>query len=351
MAHKKKLFNPRLRYQELECLVGDSGLIHKRIENSLIYALIQKLTSAALPTFKDEFDKRWHYFYLPLKKGGRLICLPFGIVQYNQEFFIGFQGLGNIQVCKGKSKIEKEYGSLFHESIRFIPVLKKDAPAILERTVPYDIRTGKIKGKHVLQKLMPEKEKRKILQRYQEHLRRKLEIAGISLNEYLDTAALCYLAAYGRKTENLSPLEMYKKWGDGRHGGMLDIKARNSRKAFINWLQSSQWAGSHPFEIVFSWHRHGIHLYPPDSSPHYILQVTNYAYARDYLNMVNALIDKEVPFKARDLEEVVHYLAGETYFKVNEYDEHSFCYIPSREYRKIYFPHIEWDELKVPLWK
>ena len=136
---------------------------------------------------------------------------------------------------------------------------------------------------------------------------------------------------------------------------MLEIKDKKSKRAYAYWLKHESHCGGHPFEIIFSWHAHGIHLYPPEvrsrEEPCYILSVTNYAYARDFIKMVKALIKKEIPFQARDLEEVVNYLSGETYFRVNEFSEHMLHYIPSQEYKRLYFRHIEWDELKVPRWK
>ncbi len=73
--------------------------------------------------------------------------------------------------------------------------------------------------------------------------------------------------------------------------------------------------------------------------------------ACDFIHMTEALIDAEIPFRALELEKVLDFLAGDTFFTVNDYDEHSFSYIPSREYRKKYYPHIEWDEAKTLEWK
>ena len=287
---------------------------------------------------------------MPIKRSGRLISVPFGVVEYKKEFFIGFHGLGRLHIKKGKNKIEKEYKTIFEETLRFISLARKTK--ILQKIIPYDIRTGKILGKHILEKLMPKKDKEKILLDYQEHIKKELNVAQISLSDYLDTAAVCYKAAYTKDAKNISPLEMYKKWADGRDGGMLSINDKNSKEQFTEWQRSGKWAGSHPFEIVFSWHRHGIHLYPPHSSAScYSLHVTNYAYAWEFIEMVKFLIKKEIPFQARELNDVLNYLAGEAYFIVNDYDEHFFHYIPSKEHKKLYFKHIHWDDITVPEWK
>ena len=129
---------------------------------------------------------------------------------------------------------------------------------------------------------------------------------------------------------------------------MLKIKKKHSKKAFMYWLEHKSHCGGHPFEIVFSWFRHGIHLYPPSKdSPWFAIYVTNYAYAWDFLRMVRALIKHRISFKAPELEKVLSYLAGETYFRVNEYDEHWINYFSCKDKRK----YIEWDKIEIPRFK
>ena len=181
-----------------------------------------------------------------------------------------------------------------------------------------------------------------------------MKISQISLVDYLKVCAICYRAAYGKKTKNLSPAEMYKKWADGRDCGMLDIKDKNSEGAFMDWLRNKSHCGGHPFEIIFSSFGHGIHLYPPDSySPHYFLGVTNYSYAEAFIHMAKSLIKERVPFNAKDLEEVLNYLAGEIYFSVNSSGNifHTFYYEPSKEHKEKYFRHVQWDKIEAPKWR
>ncbi|MCD6228354.1 MAG: hypothetical protein J7K17_02620 [Candidatus Omnitrophica bacterium] len=55
--------------------------------------------------------------------------------------------------------------------------------------------------------------------------------------------------------------------------------------------------------------------------------------------MVKALIKRRIPFVAYDLEKVLDYLRGETYFTVNTYSDNCFFYIPTFEYKKKYFKY------------
>lgn len=231
-------------------------------------------------------------------------------------------------------------------------LIKRTEWKIAEKTVPYDIRTGKIKGKFVMARMLPQDEKIRLIESYNQHLQKNLKVKSCSLNEYLDTACICYKAAFSERTDALTPLKMYKKWADTRDGKMLSIKDWNSRKAFSGWYKSKKWSGAHPFEIVYNWMELGIHLYPPsrDSVQGYFLS-TNYAYASSFVKMAKTLMKSNIPFTAHNFEEILNYLAGETYFTVNEYSDNFFFYIPSREHKRKYFRHIEWDELKIPRWK
>ena len=207
----------------------------------------------------------------------------------------------NILSEKGKKRTEDIYGNILRETIRFMPLIKKNG-LVIEQNLPHDLRTGKIKGSYVLEKLVSKRRKERILKEYKEHLEKNLLTEKISLNEYLNTAGICYKAAFGREAK-LTPHEMYKKWADGRDAGMLSIKNRDSKKEFMAWSKSSGSVGGHPFEIVFSWHRHGIHLYPPAyGSKCYLLCVTNYAYAPKFIKMLGALSKQGIAFKADALE-------------------------------------------------
>lgn len=337
-------FVPEFNFYGLEYLVRNKR--EKELKNREVYTLVQKLTEKIEPSLKTEYEKRWEYFFLPVKRSGRLISIPFGIIKYERAFYAYFHFLGSLKISKGKEKIEKDYKDLFKEALRFIPLIKSSRGEVVEKTFPYDLRVGKIKGRYVLEKVMPKEEKQKLAELYDKHLAQNLEVNGTSLNEYLNTAAICYRAAYKEKTKDRTPLQMYKKWADGRDAGMLQIKNADSKLAFAKWRKRGTGLG-HPFEIVFSWHDHGIHLYPPTYCTHYSVHVTNYAYAYVFVEMAKALIKNTVPFRADNFEDVLEFLAGETYFTVNDYDRLPFFYTNSKEDKRRYFKHIEWEKPKI----
>lgn len=347
-------FSPKIRYVEVSHYFDLSS--QKEIKSDELYLKIEELTQKAYPSFKDKFDTKWEDVYLPMKRKGRLLSLPFSIGLYESVYYVffhGFRGFGCLAVSKGNDKYYDERYCLFiEESVRFIPVLKEYGVKLIERTFPYDLREGKIKGKYTTDNVMSEKKRKGIETAYKKHIEKKLTVSEISLNDYLETAAICYRAANKKETRQLTPLEMYKKWADSRHGGMLDIKDPDSKEEYTEWRHSGKWAGQHPFEIVYSFFGLGVHLHPPGKHrSSFSLSNSNELLVEVFVCMAEALMKHNIPFEASRLDEALDYLTGESYLRVNQVGLDSFCYEPSRENRKKYFPHILWDEIKIVKWK
>lgn len=350
----KQLFKPKVYYDYLYSLVERSPLRELTIENTTVHSLITELTDLAEPSFQDKYDRRWSDFYLPLRKKGRRITVPFSVQEYKKEYYLGISRFGQIKVTKGEKKVFKEYEQLFQDTLKYVSLMQED-PQLPYITTPYEYRRGKIQGKYVMERVMPQRTKKMVLNKYKRHQEKNLTVSKISLDDYLETAAIAYRAAYGKGAEELTPLEMYKCWADNRDGKMLSISDSKSKDEYTEWLESSAWTDCHPFEIVFSWHRHGIHLVPPregrEDENTYYLKVTNYNYAPMFIRILKALIDNEIPVQAGGLVHVLDYLAGDIFFSVNGYGYQNFDYYPSKEYKQKYFHHIEWDDLKILKWK
>lgn len=337
-------FEPKYTFSQLEQNLPKG--FEEKIQDGRLYKALRRLTDKVYPTEENSYEKKWFDFYLPLKRRGYFILVPLGIVLYDKRFFLAFPH-SNVEVLIGKEKNEFYLG-LIQQTVEFSRILKND-PGIIAKAIPFDIRTGHVLGKYVLEDLLPIEKKEEILKLYGDHGKRGKRSRGVSLSDYLNTAALCYGAAFGSKTNGLTAEQMYRKWADGRDCGMLSIKNKKSKKDFSHWLDTEAHCGGHPFEIVFSWFGHGIHLFPPDlNNPHFTLRVTNYMYALAFLEMVKEFIKNRIPFKAHKLEGILDYLSGESYFTVNAYDEHYIFY--SYKDRKL-LRHIEWDEPKILIWK
>ena len=323
------------------------GFEIETVQDALLYKNIKSLTRKAYPSEETNYEKRWHDFYMPLKRRGFFILIPLSIMLYDKRFFLSFLQ-SQIEVCEGKEK-DGFCLDLISQVIEFSRIIKKN-PDLIPQALPYDIRTGHMLGKYVLGDLLPAEEKNEILKLYEEHVQKDKKSLGISLHDYLNVAAICY-KTFGNcnKIKGLTAEKMYRKWADGRDCGMLKIESKKSKEEFNNWLKSGSHCGGHPFEIVFSWREHGIHLFPPnEKNPYFILSVTDYMYARPFLAMTKTMIRNRVPFRVHDLKSVLDYLSGESYFSVNGYGIHNIFYSPAD--RKL-LRHIKWDEPKILKWK
>ncbi len=243
---------PKLSFYEIESYLKRHGSLSTFvIEDGRVYDLVRNLTRTTPSSSKDEYDERWEDFYLPLRRSGREISIPFTIVLYRDNFFCVFFRLGTLEIRKGDRKTQDIYSGIFREALRFQRMIERTAGAIVKKTVPYDFRTGRITGKYVLSRMMSQKEKEKRLNNYRQHLQKELTVRGCSLKEYLGTAALCYRKAFRKGAAKLTPRQMHDEWAEKRVGGMLFIKYPDSRRAFSRWYNRNGWTGAHPFEIVF----------------------------------------------------------------------------------------------------
>ncbi len=86
------------------------------------------------------------------------------------------------------------------------------------------------------------------------HKEQNIIVESMTAKGYFDYCKIAYVA--GRRKddyvdESLSGREMYKRYADGRHEGLLDIKA-DSNKAFSDWIDGKhpkKTSGGHPWEI------------------------------------------------------------------------------------------------------
>ncbi|MCP5047740.1 MAG: hypothetical protein GY940_11255, partial [bacterium] len=166
-----------------------------------------------------------------------------------------------------------------------------------------------------------------------------------------------YRAAFAkdiqRLDKELTPRELIKRWADNRHGGMWFMEDPDSKKEYMDWFLSDKWDGAHPFEIVYS-SPHGIYLYPPDKDDSFFrLSIADPFYNREFVRMAAALVEHNIPFETRGLDEALEYLTGESDMEGNtgSMRNPTFQYETSRENRKQYFPHIRWDKIQALKWK
>ena len=325
----------------------------RNIDSSELYAAIKSVTEAVIPEETEYGDLIWD-FYLPLKGEEKTALIPVEIteVKVKSGKMIFKVNNSELHIYPGNEKSSAELVSILDEIAHFVPYLRQDI-SLIEKLTPYSERKGEILGKYVLPQLMPENVKKNLLSRYEKHLTKKLKVTNISLDDYFETAAIAYRAIFGKETKGLTPRQMYERWAEGRHGGMLEIVDSSDQNQFTKWLNSKERGGNHPFELLYSSHNYGIALCPPsEGEAHHSLSVgATYLYPK-FLAVASALMKQEVAFLAPSYKTVLDYLAGETTFSVNGPGwRENLHYFDSEEDREKYFSHIQWDPLKIPQWK
>lgn len=124
-----------------------------KVKSDSFYTAIEKLTSNIKPSFKDEYESWWKYFYLPAKHKGKLICIPVSVfLSYKKVYYIklyGFAQLGaNLAVIdKGGDSFSEPYVSILNEISRFMPLIDKQGEKLLGKIYPDKWRSGEIKKK------------------------------------------------------------------------------------------------------------------------------------------------------------------------------------------------------------
>ncbi len=336
-------FKPTLSSEDLDFSILDSSLSCKKVENHRFYQKIQELTEKLLLREDSTLEEWWDSLYLPLREYGRRITVPFSIYRYQRTFFVNFSWGRSFSVLPGNEEINPYYFTLIEDTVKLLHEIKRKGKEALH--VPYSLRAGKIEGYSVLEDRLSEQEEHKLKSDYENHFHRIAPSAEISLQNYLETAAICYQTIYGKETEGMTPRQMYQRWADGRHMGMLSLP-RQSGREFQEWHHDDTNKGGHPFEIIFN----KMHLYPPTKDTPFFQPVLGEfpRDVREYVRVLQALINHKIPFKVHDFSEKLDYLAGKIPFSVNEGDEPRVHYYSSqKEYRK-YFHLIRWEPLTLP---
>lgn len=212
------------------------------------------------------------------------------------------------------------------------------------RLFPFECRTGRIQRRLT----WPKSARRPLSTRESERLQRALERgrcapswSSLSLRRYLEVASMAYDAVFD-ELGSRSPLEKYQSKADRRPGGMLDLPPDDT-SAFERWHSSREWAGAHPWEIVFA-HPHGILLSPllEEHRWRFLLSVDTLGLYADAVRMAIALGDGDVPFELFQATEISAALRGEDEVEVGPfYGQISFEELEHR--RRGASARVEWD--------
>jgi len=252
-------------------------------QRSRIFDTFLRLVEQFQP-YHESIDSIWR-FYLKVNHKWQSIVVQ----KYQKNYFVHLRGRETISYPEREVSVETE--NLIKSWILPLREWKKEsfrnpvqAQSELMRKLPMELRMGLISRKN-MQRLLPDwmpiseqlktKEKQKLFELL---LHSDPEpLPQMTLDLYLKYCKFAYQAnpttfentlfSDKRKFEyGLSGLEYYKRYADGRHGGLLKVDSK-SPEAFLKWYHSSEWQGSHPWEI-----------YRGGNSTHISLSVSEHRY-------------------------------------------------------------------------
>jgi len=209
----------------------------------------------------DGREKQWTFFFREGRPWIRLRIMKYdGTYYFSGSDFdsFGYPDQGNIDSnIEGRLPVWTKEIALLKKAVAHDPL---EAQSSLFKKLPLRCRMGVIQRKNVrllIPKWMPiasqlsGNEKKAILEILRKAHPEPLQ--SMSLKRFFEYCREAYQANPSTFQEvnyqsGLSGKEYYKRYADGRHGGLLDI-APNSSKAFERWYESKSWSGCHPWEI------------------------------------------------------------------------------------------------------
>jgi hypothetical protein len=342
-------FKPKLTYDKFESIFKDKispfehvkerSLFGDTVENDRLYRRINKLVGNLEPEINDFEEKTWFNLYLPIKEGREFCTYPFKIDLLNTSFYsLTFAGGKTFSSDKGKQKINNHFFSLVSDAQKFTNLLKDQGESIIK--VPYYLRSGTVQSIHVLDHVINQDEKERLLSKYDLHLKNMGELDEISLNQYLETSAIIR-KILDPDLVDVEPLKLIKSsYGGG--GSMLEIDDYDSQEEFSIWLKNSN-HGYHPFTIKHK----GSYLLPPSKQePYYRFHTLSSDNPSEYVKIIDTLIDHNIIFKEDSIDEKIESARGRSELVVNDYLGVE-CHGPGNKF----FEHVKWDPLKLPKWK
>lgn len=122
--------------------------------------------------------------------------------------------------------------------------------------------------------------------------------------------------SYCKDNETLSAIEMYKKFADGRHDGLLDLD-HNSTEAFEKWLRKGS-RGGHPWEVCRGGNSTHISLFVYHTDNGWRLDLAGSSAGRvaETVRFAIALYKNNIHFDLRQAQEILLMVTGKDYIGI-----------------------------------
>jgi hypothetical protein len=280
-------------------------------------------------------DDVWE-FHLPIGRKWHTLWAK----RYRDSFFLGgsefdYFETGTSETPGGavleQTGLAAEYGRALERIHRDVARDPLGYHRALCRSLPPGLRKGVIHRKFV-HALIPEYMRfdRELTRRELAALIRMLKshepdasLPGMTGGRFFEYCRAAYLANpkthVGAKGSGLSGQAMYKKWADGRDGGLSDLPLEDEA-AFEKWYREGAATGGHPWEVFRGGNSTHIDLYVRRESPEkgWQIQISAFSSTRlaEACRMALAFQAKGLPFRLDHRDSYLRRLLAEDYVGV-----------------------------------
>lgn len=281
---------------------------------------------------EEDFERVWKEDYPdPVK------WYLFSVSHYNEEYFISVNNKLTLHIknktCAINESINSQLISWIDETVdKQIDWLKKDACGYnryINQYLPYSMRTGRLLRQHYWE-IDPEEKEWTLKGLTVSDIDTLKTIVELSENEeqtifsdkmtsgiFFDCCKLGYEAnSYSYETE-LKPVDIYRKFADGRDIGLTQLET-DSPEAFEEWFDKREWQIGHPWEVCRGGNSTHISLYIDKQSNGWRLSIAGKSRGRvaETVRFAIALYKHNIPFKLWDAKEILAMVSGTDYIGI-----------------------------------
>lgn len=281
---------------------------------------------------EEDFERVWKEDYPdPVK------WYLFSVSHYNEEYFISVNNKLTLHIknktCAINESINSQLISWIDQTVdKQIDWLKKDACGYnryINQDLPFSMRTGRLLRQHYW-KIDPEEKEWTLKGLTVSDIDTLKAIVELSENEeqtifsdkmtsgiFFDCCKLGYEAnSYSYETE-LNPVDIYRKFADGRDFGLTQLET-DSPEAFEEWYDKREWQIGHPWEVCRGGNSTHISLYIDKQSNGWRLSIAGKCRGRvaETVRFAIALYKHNIPFKLWDAKEILAMVSGTDYIGI-----------------------------------
>jgi len=254
-----------------------------------------------------------YYFYVDSK-------LTFHVAKERPEYY------GKINTKPLISNLEKEIA----RCVDWLQVDEADYNRYVNENLSYCRRTGKILRKKYWEIFSYDKKRitkgirKKDIEILKNIVKQSKDETGrhylqeITAGKFFDCCKMGYEANNYFNGKELSSLEMYNAFADGRHEGLTELDL-NSAEAFARWYHDGSRWGGHPWEICRGGNSTHISLYVQHKKNEgWFLRLAGSSVVRvnETVKFAIALYSNNVPFILSDAEEIYNMVCGTDYIGI-----------------------------------